>query len=62
MLISRVTCRHTRKKTGRGAHWLLLNEPIIRVLAPLIAQLWSAACCLFAVRTSVSSFNNTNNL
>jgi hypothetical protein len=34
-----VTCRPTRKKTGRGAYWLLLNEPIIRVLAPLIAQL-----------------------
>jgi hypothetical protein len=33
------TCRHTRKKTGRGAYWLLLNEPIIRVLAPLIAKL-----------------------
>jgi hypothetical protein len=28
-----VTCRHTRKNTGRGAYWLLLNEPIIRVLA-----------------------------
>jgi hypothetical protein len=24
-----VTCRHTRKKTGRGACWLLLNEPVI---------------------------------
>jgi hypothetical protein len=31
-----VTYRHTRKKTGRGAYWLLLNKPIIRVLAPLI--------------------------
>jgi hypothetical protein len=36
-----VTCRQTRKKTGRGAHWLLLHfkrASIARVLAPLIAQ------------------------
>jgi hypothetical protein len=38
-----VKCQQTRKKTGRGAHWLLLNEPVIRVLAPLIAHSWSDA-------------------
>jgi hypothetical protein len=45
-----VTCRHTRKKTGRGAHWLLLNEPIVRVLAPLIAQLVGLALWLRGLR------------
>jgi hypothetical protein len=34
-----VTCRHTHQKTGRGAYYLLLNEPIFCFWAPLIAQL-----------------------
>jgi hypothetical protein len=34
-----VTCRHTHQKTGRGAYYLLLNEPIFCVLAPIIAML-----------------------
>jgi hypothetical protein len=42
------------QKKGRGAHWLLLNEPVIRVLAPLIAQLVKraniSAFCLYVLR------------
>jgi hypothetical protein len=41
------------KKTGRGAYWLLLNEPIPRLLAPLIAQLVarSGSMVLYALNT-----------